>query len=83
VGDRLDTDIEFANSANFLSCLVLTGCTSADDVLAELRSSGGFDMKGMNTSNVIGPLPNTTSSKLPTVVTASLEELTNKYLQVP
>ena len=28
VGDRLDTDIEFANIAGFKSCCVLTGCTN-------------------------------------------------------
>lgn len=32
VGDRLDTDISFANIAGLKSCLVLTGCTSIDDV---------------------------------------------------
>ena len=32
VGDRLDTDIAFANSAKFSSCLVLSGVTSEDEV---------------------------------------------------
>ena len=35
IGDRLDTDIEFANRSGFLSCLVLSGCTSAAQAAAE------------------------------------------------
>ena len=31
-GDRLDTDIHFANSNGFASCLVLTGVSSLEDV---------------------------------------------------
>lgn len=36
VGDRLDTDIEFANVAGFRSCCVLTGCTTKDEAEREL-----------------------------------------------
>jgi ribonucleotide monophosphatase NagD (HAD superfamily) len=32
VGDRLDTDVVFANKAGMPSCLVLTGCSSLKDV---------------------------------------------------
>ena len=35
IGDRLDTDIEFANRSGFLSCLVLSGCTTQGQVAAE------------------------------------------------
>ena len=35
IGDRLDTDMEFANRSGFLSCLVLSGCTSSNQVSAE------------------------------------------------
>ena len=31
IGDRLDTDIAFANIAGYSSCLVLTGCSSSSD----------------------------------------------------
>jgi len=37
IGDRLDTDIEFANRSGFLSCLVLSGCTSAAQAAAEIN----------------------------------------------
>jgi|Transcript_26558 phosphoglycolate/pyridoxal phosphate phosphatase family enzyme len=38
VGDRLDTDIAFGNKAGVASCLVLTGCTSAEEVAAQLAN---------------------------------------------
>jgi phosphoglycolate/pyridoxal phosphate phosphatase family enzyme len=38
VGDRLDTDIQFANSAGFSSCLVLSGCTSVDQAVSQFKS---------------------------------------------
>lgn len=38
VGDRLDTDIAFANKAGVASCLVLTGCTSAEEVQEQLAN---------------------------------------------
>lgn len=37
IGDRLDTDIVFANKAGFLSCLVLSGVTSSEVVTAALE----------------------------------------------
>jgi 4-nitrophenyl phosphatase len=37
IGDRLDTDIEFANRSGFLSCLVLSGCTTSHQVAAEMN----------------------------------------------
>lgn len=38
VGDRLDTDIAFANKAGVASCLVLTGCTSVEEVEAQIAN---------------------------------------------
>lgn len=37
VGDRLDTDIVFANKAGFVSCLVLSGVTTEEGVMAALN----------------------------------------------
>ena len=34
VGDRLDSDMMFAHNADFRKMLVLSGCTSQEDVLA-------------------------------------------------
>eukprot|EP00549_Striatella_unipunctata_P025943 CAMPEP_0118720128 /NCGR_PEP_ID=MMETSP0800-20121206/29923_1 /TAXON_ID=210618 ORGANISM="Striatella unipunctata, Strain CCMP2910" /NCGR_SAMPLE_ID=MMETSP0800 /ASSEMBLY_ACC=CAM_ASM_000638 /LENGTH=154 /DNA_ID=CAMNT_0006627703 /DNA_START=371 /DNA_END=835 /DNA_ORIENTATION=- len=34
VGDRLDTDIRFGANNNMISALVLTGCTSVEEVIA-------------------------------------------------
>lgn len=36
IGDRLDTDIAFANKAMFASCLVLSGVTSPDEAQAQI-----------------------------------------------
>ncbi|KAK6013721.1 phosphoglycolate/pyridoxal phosphate phosphatase family protein [Ostertagia ostertagi] len=42
-GDRLDTDIQFANENGFTSCLMLTGVHSMDDVLeAEQRGQNNL-----------------------------------------
>ena len=38
VGDRLDTDIAFANKAGVASCLVLSGCTSAEEAEDQIRN---------------------------------------------
>ena len=36
VGDRLDTDIAFASKAGVSSCLVLSGCTSVEEVQKQI-----------------------------------------------
>lgn len=38
VGDRLDTDIAFANKAGVSSCLVLSGCTSEEEVKEQIEN---------------------------------------------
>ena len=38
VGDRLDTDIAFANKAGVSSCLVLSGCTSEEEVKDQIEN---------------------------------------------
>ena len=38
VGDRLDTDIAFANKAGVSSCLVLSGCTSEEEVKEQIKN---------------------------------------------
>ena len=38
VGDRLDTDIAFANKAGVSSCLVLSGCTSEEEVKDQMEN---------------------------------------------
>lgn len=43
VGDRLDTDIAFANTARFSSCLVLSGVTTEEE--AEEQFSGACDAR--------------------------------------
>eukprot|EP00596_Hydrurales_sp_CCMP1899_P006973 CAMPEP_0119035154 /NCGR_PEP_ID=MMETSP1177-20130426/2111_1 /TAXON_ID=2985 /ORGANISM="Ochromonas sp, Strain CCMP1899" /LENGTH=383 /DNA_ID=CAMNT_0006993099 /DNA_START=156 /DNA_END=1307 /DNA_ORIENTATION=- len=37
IGDRLDTDIAFANKAEFASCLVLSGVTSPDEAQDQIE----------------------------------------------
>lgn len=38
VGDRLDTDIAFANKAGVSSCLVLSGCTSVEEANDQIEN---------------------------------------------
>lgn len=38
VGDRLDTDVLFANKAKFTSCLVLSGVTSIEDAEKQIKT---------------------------------------------
>lgn len=38
VGDRLDTDIAFANKAGVASCLVLSGCTTIEEAQEQLEN---------------------------------------------
>ena len=42
-GDRLDTDVAFANAAGFTSVLVLSGVATADDAAAAMMTEGTAD----------------------------------------
>ena len=43
VGDRLDTDIAFASKAGVSSCLVLSGCTSVEEVQKQIDDPVDID----------------------------------------
>lgn len=49
IGDRLDTDIEFANKASFHSCCVLTGCTTREEAMKAHDNIESIVFKGQST----------------------------------
>jgi phosphoglycolate phosphatase len=55
VGDRLDTDIQFANDSGMISVLVLTGVTTADTILSQIDDPSRGDTETPNESSIIMP----------------------------
>ena len=49
IGDRLNTDILFGGNNYIRTILVLTGCSSLEDVLAKERSQNENDKKEIPT----------------------------------
>jgi 4-nitrophenyl phosphatase len=64
VGDRLDTDIAFANKAGVSSCLVLSGCTTIEEANNQIEHPTDFnktpDFVANNLWDMVSPVASAT-----------------------
>lgn len=64
VGDRLDTDIAFANKAGVSSCLVLSGCTTIEEATNQIEHPTDFsktpDFVAKNLWDMVSPVASAT-----------------------